>query len=160
MNASNFGMKAVMLKNTNRMKNKVIEFVDPRSPNMFFKHICAKDKIIYYLLNSDDNIIGVISLDKIQFTDFQNTANNNKVYSFGIKMADGSSEKLSAFFIFEVWNDFINIRRNFIYCVNLNINFIKGFIEDLNKFYNIYYQLNSDTVDVIFGSKVEGKKNI
>lgn len=99
MNASNFRMKAVMLKNTNLMKNKVIEFVNPKSQNMFFKHICAKDKIIYYLLNSDGNIIGVISLDKIQFTDFQNTANNNKVYSFGIKMADGSSKTFCFFYI-------------------------------------------------------------
>ncbi len=157
MNASNSGYRVVMLNNSNQMKNKMIDFVDPRSKNTFAKSIERGEKVVYYLLDSKNNIIGVITLDKIKFTDFQNADNNDKVYSFGILMID-ESKIAEDFFISEVWNDFINNKGNFIYCVNLDQNFIKKFIENLNNFYNIYYQLNFQTVELIFGPKVEGKK--
>ena len=155
MNASarNSGMRAVMLENSNSMMNKVMEYIDPRNANTYKQKISNKNKIIYYLLDNQGIIIGVISLDKTQFTDFQNAANNDKVYSFGIKI---NSKYFSPLFIFEVWNDFINDKGNFIYCINLN--YIKEIIEDLNKSYNIYYQLNFENIDLIFGRKVEGKK--
>ena len=154
MNASarNSGMRAVMLENSNSMMNKVMKYIDPRNANTYKQKISNKNKIIYYLLDNQGIIIGVISLDKTQFTDFQNAANNDKVYSFGIKI---NSKYFSPLFIFEVWNDFINIKGNFIYC---DLNDIKEIIEDLNKSYNIYYQLNFENIDLIFGRKVEGKK--
>ncbi len=155
MSASNLGYRVVMLENSNSMMNKVIEYIDPKNVNMYKKNISSKNKIIYYFLNSNGEIIGVITLDKIKFTDFQNDANNDKVYSFGINIR---YTVFSPLFISEVWNDFINIKGNFIYCSNLNKSFIKELIEDLNKLYNIYYNLNFENIDVIFGRKVEGKK--
>lgn len=156
MNARNSEFRVFMLKNSNKIMNKVVRYLDiePESTNKQ-KITNNKNKIIYYLLNPQGKIIGVISLYKIEFTDFQNAANNDKVYSFRIKI---DNEYLSPLFISEVWNDFINNRGNFIYCFYLNLYYIKGLIEDLNKLYNIYYNINLDTVDVIFGPKVEGKK--
>lgn len=88
------------------------------------------------------------------FIDFQNDANNDKVYAFGIKIED-KYKYLSPLFISEVWNDFINIKQNFIYSSSSTY---YPEIKDLNKLYNIYYQLNLESISLIFGPKVFGKK--
>ena len=154
MNANKSRMRVVMLENSNSMMNQVMKYLEIRNETIPKQKISNKNKVVYYLLDNS-TIIGVIILDKINFTDFQNAANNDKVYSFGIKI---ENKYLSQFFISEVWNDFINIKGNFIYCLNLLKSSIKDSIEALNQLYNIYYQLNFENIDVIFGRKVEGKK--
>ena len=155
MNATNSRYRVVMLKNNNSMMKEARNYLESDLELIKTKNkiIVDENTIIYYLLDPKNKIIGIISLLKMFFTDFQNAANNDKVYAFGIQI---ENEELSHLFISQVWNDFINNKGNFIFCFDLT--YIKGLIEELNNLYNIYYKLNLENISLIFGPKVVGKK--